>query len=107
MSKIVILGSGLTGLSASYHFQQNPNIEIKIFAKESNAGGLCRSVHHDGFTFDYTGHLLHVSNSYFESFLKNLIPEENLNKINRNSFIYTHNRFVPYAFQMHLPLLNH
>jgi len=83
----------------------NQDIEIKIFEKESNAGGLCRSVEHEGFTFDYTGHLLHISNPYFENFLKDLLPEESLNKINRNSQIYTHNRFVPYPFQSNLSYL--
>ena len=66
MAKIVIAGAGLTGLSTAYHLEKNKFDDFEIYEKENEVGGLCRSVKQDGFTFDYTGHLLHINDIYFE-----------------------------------------
>jgi len=102
MAKIVVIGAGLTGLSAAYHLEQKGFHDYKIFEKESCVGGLCRSVNQDGFTFDYTGHLIHINNHHFEHFIKNTVNLDNLNKIIRRSFIYSQNKYVPYPFQVNL-----
>ncbi|MFC1842757.1 protoporphyrinogen/coproporphyrinogen oxidase [Candidatus Dependentiae bacterium] len=102
MAKIIILGAGLTGLSTAYHLEQLGFYDYKIFEKESQIGGLCRSVYQDGFTFDYTGHLLHINNDYFKNIIKNTVGFNNLNNITRKSFIYSHDRYTPYPYQTNL-----
>lgn len=102
MAEIVILGAGLTGLSAAYHLEQNKFYDFKIFEKNSSCGGLLRSFQQDGFTFDYTGHLLHISNPYFFDFLNNIAGINNFFMQNRSSYIYTHNKQIPYPFQSNL-----
>ena len=102
MTKVVILGSGLTGLSAAYHFEQQGFFDFKIFEKNSSTGGLLRSFYQDGFTFDFTGHLLHISNPEFYQFIDNVAGINNFFVQERNSFIYTHNKFIPYPFQSNL-----
>jgi len=99
---IVILGAGLTGLSTAYHLEKNNFFDFKIFEKESAPGGLCRSVEEQGFTFDYTGHLLHSSDPYFTSFLHDVVGMENLAAIKRRSFIYSHNTYTSFPFQVNL-----
>lgn len=102
MSNIVIIGAGLTGLSAAYHLEKRGFFDYKIFEKEPTVGGLCRSIHHDGFTFDYTGHLLHAADPYFRSFIEEVVGMDNLNTIYRESFIYSHNVYTRYPFQINL-----
>lgn len=102
VAKVVILGAGLTGLSTAYHLEKNNFFDFKIFEKETTHGGLARSVKHDGFTFDFTGHFLHCNDNYFATILNDLLPENTCNTIARNSFIYLHNTFVPYPIQMNL-----
>lgn len=102
MAKIVILGAGLTGLSTAYHLEKNNFFDFTIFEKEATHGGLCRSIKHDGFTFDFTGHLLHCNDPYFRKFLNLFLPEQERTTHTRKSFIFTHNHFVPYPFQMNL-----
>ncbi len=94
MAKIVIIGAGPTGLSAAYHLEKKGFYDYKIFEKESNTGGLCRSVTQDGFTFDYTGHLLHIGDAYFRSFIEDVVGMQNLNTIHRRSFIYSQNTYT-------------
>lgn len=102
MSQAVIIGAGLTGLSAAYHLEQRGFYNYILFEKEDTPGGLCRSVVQDGFTFDYTGHLLHTSDSYFRQLIHDIIGLETLNTITRRSFIYSHHRYTRYPFQVNL-----
>lgn len=102
MADIVILGAGLTGISAAYHLQARGFSDYKLFEKESTPGGLCRSISIDGFTFDFTGHLLHTSDAYFRALITQHIGLENFNIINRKSFIYSHQVFSRYPFQINL-----
>ncbi|MFC1841858.1 protoporphyrinogen/coproporphyrinogen oxidase [Candidatus Dependentiae bacterium] len=102
MAKIVIIGAGLTGLSTAYHLEKHGFYDYKIFEKESHIGGLCKSVYQDGFTFDYTGHLLHINDQYFHDFIQNTIGFEKLHTISRKSFIYSHDVYTPYPYQTNL-----
>jgi protoporphyrinogen oxidase len=102
VAKIVILGAGLTGLSAAYHLEKRNFFDYAMFEKEQESGGLCRSVIHDGFTFDFTGHLLHASDPYFQQLLASIIGMEHMNSIHRESFIYSHETYTRYPFQINL-----
>ena len=70
--KVVIIGGGLAGLSAGYHLLEQEPI---LFEKESVVGGLCRSFTQDGFTFDCTGHLIHLKNPYTKDLVTKLLPD--------------------------------
>lgn len=102
MAEVVILGAGLTGLSAAYHLEKQGFFNYVLFEKESTSGGLCRSVYQDGFTFDYTGHLLHINDPYFYNFIKTVIGFEHFNSIERRSFIYSQDRYTSYPYQINL-----
>ncbi|MDD5097390.1 MAG: FAD-dependent oxidoreductase [Candidatus Omnitrophica bacterium] len=98
--RILILGAGLTGLSAAWHLQER-GIDCKVFEKESEVGGLCRSKTKKGFTFDYDGHLLHFRNKHSLNLVKKVLSG-NLVKHHRNALVYSHNRYIPYPFQANL-----
>ncbi len=102
MAKVVIIGAGLTGISTAYHLEKNNFFDYQLFEKDQTVGGLCRSVIQDNFTFDYTGHLLHASDPYFRELIEQIVGMENLNIINRESFIYSHNTYTRYPFQANL-----
>ena len=102
MAKIVIIGAGLTGLSTAYHLEKKGFFDYKLFEKETDIGGLCRSVVQDGFTFDFTGHLLHISDPYFKSLIATIVGIDTFNAIVRRSFIYSHGVHTPYPFQINL-----
>ena len=95
--KILILGAGLAGLSAAYHLQKK-GLDYQIFEKEDAPGGLCRSKNIDGFTFDYSGHLLHFKNRYTYDLVRGLL-NNNLTRHKRKSWVHSFNTYVPYPFQ--------
>ena len=95
---IVILGAGLSGLSAAFHLKGK---EYRIFEKEGEVGGLCRSLVNDGFTFDYTGHLLHLSQPYTREVLNGLLPDQFI-RHQRRAAIFLKGSYIPFPFQANL-----
>jgi len=59
----IILGAGISGISASYHLTQE-NIENIVFEKDDDWGGLCGNFEKDGFRFDKSIHLSFTNNEY-------------------------------------------
>jgi protoporphyrinogen oxidase len=102
VARIVIIGAGLTGLSAAYHLEKKGYHDYKLFEMNSTPGGLCRTVKQGGFSFDYTGHLLHINDDYFRTFLNTVIPPSLLEKHTRRSYIFSHDTYTPYPYQKFL-----
>lgn len=100
MGKTVIIGAGLAGLSAGYHAQQK-NLHYELYEAAAHVGGCCRTIERDGFLFDYSGHLLHLKDPYFQGLVRELLAD-NLNIINRNAVIYSYGAFTRYPFQANL-----
>lgn len=95
MKKVVIIGGGLAGLSAGYHLLEHDPL---VFEKERAIGGLCRSFKQDGFTFDCTGHLIHLKNPYTKDLVARILPGA-FNSIERLAAIYSKSTTTPYPFQ--------
>ncbi len=93
---ILIVGAGLAGLSTAYHLGGVP---YRIFEKEREAGGLCRSYQKNGFTFDMTGHLLHFRQPAIRKLVESLLTGR-LQQHARRSFIYSHRTYTEYPFQV-------
>lgn len=100
---ILILGAGLSGLSAAY-FLKKKKIRTKIFEKEANPGGLCRSIKKKGFVFDLSGHLLHFRDKSALSLVRKIL-KGNLARHKRDSYVYAFNKFIPYPFQVNFNYL--
>jgi protoporphyrinogen oxidase len=96
--RIVIIGAGLAGLSAAYHLRGHGS---QVFEKEASVGGLCRSVHQDGFTFDFAGHLLHLRNKDARHLVERLLPRQ-LKTHNRKAFVFSSGMLTSYPFQASL-----
>lgn len=94
---IVVAGAGLAGLSAA---RALPRDSFVICDAAPEAGGLCRSLQHEGYTFDFTGHLLHLKGEMLEE-VESLL-DGNLEVIDRRAAIHTHGALVDYPFQVHL-----
>jgi protoporphyrinogen oxidase len=97
-TKVLILGAGLAGLSAAYHLKDE---DYRIFEKEHEVGGLCRSYQVKGFTFDYTGHLLHFKKPEMRKWVEEIL-EDNIVYHDRKAFIYSNQVFTDYPFQANL-----
>ena len=93
---ILVIGAGLAGLSTAYHLRDRP---CRVVEKEKEAGGLCRSYQMDGFTFDYTGHLLHFRQPAIRELVEGLLAGQ-LDKHSRRSYIYSYRTYTEYPYQV-------
>ncbi|MED5330858.1 MAG: FAD-dependent oxidoreductase [Planctomycetota bacterium] len=92
---VIILGAGLAGLSAAHHLDE---VDRLVLDRENEVGGLCRSIREDGFTFDYTGHLLHIRDQEIRQWVLELMPDA-WNHLHRSAWIHSHDVLTPYPFQ--------
>ncbi|MDR1194952.1 MAG: NAD(P)-binding protein [Endomicrobium sp.] len=98
--KNIIIGAGISGLSAAY-FLKKPYL---VLEKESGAGGLCRSFYENGFTFDCSGHFIHIKDEKIKNLAKKMCGS--ISEITRNASIYINGNFVPFPFQANLYYLD-
>ena len=96
--KTAILGGGLTGLTLGYFLNQR-RIDSEILEKESECGGLMRTLQEDGFTFDYGGsHILFSKDKEVLDFMINLLGDNKI-KNRRNTKILYKGHYVKYPFE--------
>lgn len=94
---LLVAGAGLAGLSTAYHARG----KSVVVDREKAPGGTARSVEAGGFTFDFTGHLLHLHNDYTRGLVRELLGE-NWVACRRDARIYSHGALTPYPFQANL-----
>jgi protoporphyrinogen oxidase len=100
---VVILGAGLTGLSAALHLVENGERRpICVVERDERVGGKATSERQAGHTFDVTGHWLHLRDDRVRALLDRLFQPGDLVEIERRTGIYTHGVMLPYPFQANL-----
>jgi protoporphyrinogen oxidase len=96
---VVILGAGLTGLSAAYHITSKPTLLVE---RAAEVGGHARSERWQGHTFDVTGHWLHLRDPRVKKLVGGLFQPGELTEIERRASVLSHDALVPYPFQANL-----
>ena len=91
----LIIGAGLAGLSAAYHLGG----DAQIYEAETYVGGKARSEYIDGFTFDVTGHWLHLRDEAVRRWILELLGDDHFLRIRRKSRIWSHGVYTQYPFQ--------
>jgi protoporphyrinogen oxidase len=100
---IVILGGGLTGLSAALHLVEGASTrDVIVLERGREVGGKACSERHRGFTFDVTGHWLHLRDPGVQALVQRLFRPGELVEIERRTSVYTHGLMLPYPFQANI-----
>ncbi|HSS38578.1 MAG TPA: FAD-dependent oxidoreductase, partial [Polyangia bacterium] len=94
---VVILGGGLTGISAAMHLRA----PWLLFEREARLGGHARTDEHDGFRFDKTGHWLHLRDPAIKQLVDQLLPGR-MKPIARRARIFSHGVLTRYPYQANL-----
>jgi len=97
--RIVVLGAGLTGLSAAYHLERAGRRPI-VLERGARTGGACRTVERDGYHFDLTGHLLHLQREESLRLLDELGIRRALRSHRRRAGIALAGTVTPYPIQI-------
>ncbi len=97
---VVILGAGLTGMSAALALQHK-GVSHRLLEKQDQAGGLATTRTERDYHFDQTGHLLHLRDDDRLDQLCALVGER-LQPIARNSVVYSEGTYTRYPYQANL-----
>lgn len=93
-----ILGGGLTGLTLGY-LLHDKGVNFEILEKETECGGLLRSLHEAGFTFDYGGsHVMFSNDKEAFDFMLKLLGDNKLRN-RRNTKVLYKGHYVKYPFE--------
>lgn len=98
--KYLILGAGVSGISAANYLGKNA--DYLILEKTNSVGGYLKTIHQDGFTWDYSGHFFHFRSSEIkELIMKNINPNDVL-KISKKAGILYKDKVVSFPFQKNI-----
>ena len=92
---ILIVGGGITGLSAASFLDKQDYILIE---KENEVGGYCRTIKQGDFVWDYSGHFFHFRNNEIKKYLLENVQDEIL-EVKKKSSIYYKDKFIDFPFQ--------
>ncbi len=92
---LLILGAGLAGLSAALHAPGS----YRLVERSERPGGLCKTDLRDGFSFDATGHWLHLRDEGMRRLADEVLPGGWVT-VERKAGIWSHGRFTRYPYQV-------
>ena len=92
---LLILGAGLAGLSAALHAPGS----YRLVERSERPGGLCKTDLRDGFSFDATGHWLHLRDEGMRRLAAEVLPGGWVT-VERKAGIWSHGRFTRYPYQV-------
>ena len=93
----IILGGGLSGLSAGYVLT-NAGFNVSVYERDTVVGGLSKTIEKDGFRFDLGGHRFFTKDEKINTFVRDLMGSE-LISVQRNSKIYMRNKYFDYPLK--------
>lgn len=98
MDRVVIIGAGPAGLAAAAAAVQH-GLPCLVVEKAGQAGGLSRTVQHQGFRFDIGPHRFFTKNRQVQNLWEETLGEEFLT-VPRLTRIYSQGRFFHYPLQL-------
>lgn len=103
----LIIGAGPAGLSVACRLLERGKKNFIILEKESEVGGLCRSIEIDGSPFDFGGgHFLDVRRPNINKFLFHYMKEEEWNRYIRDSRIDLNGKVIGSPIEANIWMLD-
>ena len=94
-----IIGAGVSGLSYADRLVE---ADYLIFEAEAEIGGYCKTVHQDGFVWDYSGHFFHFRRPEIEEELVRRMGSDAVLRVDRDSWIFFADRWIDFPFQKNI-----
>ncbi|GHA27609.1 protoporphyrinogen/coproporphyrinogen oxidase [Oceanisphaera arctica] len=101
--KHLIIGGGVSGLMFA---NENKEKDILLVEKEKELGGYCRTIHQDGFIWDYAGHFFHFSNDEIKKFFQGKISNDSLVYKKKVTNIFYKDNVIDFPFQTNIHQLD-
>ena len=96
--RVVILGAGPAGLAAGHELARH-GADITVLERNEFVGGLCRTLHEDGYKFDLGGHRWFTKNEDLNTWFRRLMGSE-IVMVERISRIYYDGKYYLYPVEI-------
>ncbi len=97
-TKILIIGGGITGLSAASFL---PHSDYLVLEKNSTPGGYCKTTIRGDYTWDYSGHFFHFNNPQIKDYILENMESEMLQVTKITDIDYNQN-IIDFPFQFNI-----
>lgn len=100
-TKTLIIGGGITGLSAASFL---PHPDYLVLEKDSTPGGYCKTTIRGEYTWDYSGHFFHFNNPEIKNYILGNIESKMLQVTKITDIDYNRN-IIDFPFQFNIDQL--
>jgi protoporphyrinogen oxidase len=106
--EFLVVGAGVTGLAfanairaeAAERGSAAPN--VVVLEADAEPGGYCKTIHQDGFVWDYSGHFFHFARPEIEAWLRDRMPGADIRTVTKRSLIRYAGVDVDFPFQKNI-----
>src|SRR5436305_6409202 len=95
----LIVGAGVSGL-ATAAFLEDP--DYLVLEADREIGGYCKTIKRSGFVWDYSGHFFHFKHPDIEAWLRERMPGQNVQTVQRRWFIQYGGRRIDFPCQKNI-----
>lgn len=104
----LVVGAGMSGLGfanwirgeAARMSASEP--EVLVVEADEAPGGYCKTIHQDGFVWDYSGHFFHFKHPEIEAWLRARMPGQEIRTVEKRTFIRYQGVDVDFPFQKNI-----
>jgi protoporphyrinogen oxidase len=101
-TRTLIVGAGISGLATAAALSAAGDDDYLVLEGDSAIGGYCKTVHRDGFVWDYSGHFFHFKHPDIEAWLRERMPGQKIRVVDKKSFVAYGGRHVDFPFQKNI-----
>jgi len=98
-TRTLIVGAGITGLATAAALEGD---DYLVLEADSEIGGYCKTVHQDGFVWDYSGHFFHFKHPEIETWLRARMGTQSVRTVEKRSFVAYDGTRVDFPFQKNI-----
>src|ERR1700722_9520588 len=95
----LIIGAGVSGLATAAFLRDKDTLVLEA---DAEIGGYCKTVHRDGFVWDYSGHFFHFRHADIEAWLRERMKGQEIRTIAKSSKIAYRGRKIDFPFQKNI-----
>ena len=103
-TEVLVIGAGVSGLAFAQALQDDDFVLVEA---SDDVGGYCRTIHRQGFVWDYSGHFFHFRRPEIEAELVGRIGSSRVRRVSRSSKVLYKGRLVDFPFQRNIHQLDH
>jgi len=97
---VLVVGAGMSGLATAAALGDRAS--TLVVEADAEIGGYCKTVHKDGFVWDYSGHFFHFKRPEIEAYLRERMPGQSIVTVAKRSYIAYAGGRVDFPFQKNI-----